>query len=85
VPGSGTDTDIGHNYHDELKPESRSNSTSEYSLAQCGSDDDRYITRTSECGDNQYRRDHSRRVERRLEQKPYRDDGYGGTSFGSLF
>lgn len=86
VPGSGTDTDIDHNYHDDLKPESSSNSTSEYSLAQCGSDDDRYVGQTSQCGDTQYRRQHSLRQNRRLERRPYNpDDGYGGTPLGSLF
>ena len=86
VPGSSADSDIDRNYHDELKPESSTNSKSEYSLAQCGSDDDRYISNTSQCGDRQYRRDHSRREERGIERKPYDPNaGYGGSSLGTLF
>jgi hypothetical protein len=87
VPGSGTDTDIDRNYHDELKPESGNNTKSSYSLAQCGSTDGRHISTTSACGDRQYRRGHSRRENRRLEERPYRDNDYDsdGPGLNSLF
>ncbi|WP_028935691.1 hypothetical protein [Pseudonocardia spinosispora] len=80
VPGSGTDSDIDHNYHDDTRPNSASNANQNSSLAQCGAGNENTAGR-DECKeknvyDHRYDHDYS------YDGDP---DGKGSSVLGSLF
>lgn len=80
VPGSGTDSNPNHNYHDDTRPNSASNANQNSSIAQCGSGNDdtagRDECKESNVYDHRYDHDYS------YDGNP---DGRGKSVLGSIF
>ena len=80
APGSGPDSDINHNYHDDLRPNSDSNTNANSSFAQCGSGYDDTASRDDCSEKNTY--DHRYDHDYSYDGDP---DGKGQSVLGSLF
>jgi hypothetical protein len=80
APGSGSDSDINHNYHDDLRPNSDSNTNANSSFAQCGSGYDDTAGRDDCSEKNTY--DHRYDHDYSYDGDP---DGKGHSVLGSLF
>jgi hypothetical protein len=80
APGSGPDSDINHNYHDDLRPNSDSNTNANSSFAQCGSGYDDTAGRDNCSEKNTY--DHRYDHDYSYDGDP---DGKGHSVLGSLF